>query len=118
MVLVVDDNLWNRELVSVILKKAGFSVIEADTAEQGIEIARSRMPDLIIMDIFLPSMSGLEAVKILKSDTSTKHIPVIALTARAIKSELEQAIQAGCTGHITKPINKKKFLKEIQRLIE
>ncbi len=114
-ILVVDDNDLNLELVIDLLEVAGFDVHSATTAEEGIQLARSLQPDLILMDVGLPGMDGLEAAKILKGDPRTHKIPLVALTAHAMRGDRETALAAGCDGYITKPIDTRTFTQEVRR---
>jgi len=107
-VLVVEDNPLNMQLVTDLLEVYGYQVLQAQTAEQGIEAARKEMPDLILMDIGLPGMDGLEASRILKNDKSTQKILIIALTAHAMHGDREKAMEY-CDGYISKPINTTSF---------
>ena len=116
-ILIVEDNPMNMELATDLLETSGYVVIQAGMAEEGIELARAELPDLILMDISLPGMDGLEATGILKQDPTTKDIPVIAMTAHAMKGDEEKALTAGCAGYITKPIDTREFPKEIDRFI-
>jgi len=117
-ILVIDDNEKNRKLINVILVKSGFQVIEAENGEEGINIAKSERPDLILMDIQMPMMNGINASQILKSNLLTEHIPVIALTSLAMKGDRERIIlEAGCDGYISKPIDIKEFLNEVNKFI-
>ena len=105
IVLIVEDNALNMELATDILEAAGLKVLQAGDASQGIELARSRQPNLILMDISLPGMDGLQATAALKNDVQTNQIPVIALTAHAMKGDKERILSAGCDYHLTKPID-------------
>ena len=116
-ILVVEDNPVNMELATDLLEIAGFTVLQADNAEKGIEMAKARMPGLILMDISLPGMDGLTATGILKSDAATRHIPVVALTAQAMKGDEEKAREAGCDGYITKPIDTREFPRRVAQYI-
>jgi len=117
-VLVVEDNVKNFELVRDLLELRGLIVLRAVTAEDGIASARDERPDLILMDLSLPGMDGLSAVKILKKDFSTKDIPIIALTAHAMKGDEEQTLDAGCVAYIPKPIDTRAFLKTIENFVQ
>ncbi len=117
-ILIVEDNPMNLELATDLLEAAGYVVIQAGTAEEGIKLARAESPDLILMDISLPGMDGLEATGILKQDPTTKDITVIALTAHAMRGDEEKALAAGCTGYITKPIDTREFPKDVARFID
>ncbi len=117
-ILIVEDNQMNMELATDLLEASGYVVIQAEAAEEGIELARVESPDLILMDISLPGMDGLQATGILKQDPTTKDIPVITMTAHAMKGDEEKALTAGCTGYITKPIDTREFPKAVARFIE
>ncbi|HET7526741.1 MAG TPA: response regulator [Burkholderiaceae bacterium] len=108
-VLLVEDNEVNRYLVRFLLEKGGFRVITADNGREAIELARLDRPDLVLMDIQMPVMDGYEATALFKADDSLRTIPVVALTAYAMPHEREQAIAAGCAGHIEKPIDTRTF---------
>jgi CheY-like chemotaxis protein len=117
-ILIVEDNPMNLELATDLLEAAGYVIIQAGTAEEGIKLARAESPDLILMDISLPGMDGLEATGILKQDPTTKDITVIALTAHAMRGDEEKAVAAGCTGYIMKPIDTREFPKDVARFID
>ena len=104
-ILIIEDNPSNMLLTSTVLKRAGYSVLQADGAERGIELARSAQPALILMDVALPGMDGLAATRLLKADPETSHIPNIGLTAHAMKGDEEKARAAGCDAYVTKPID-------------
>jgi two-component system cell cycle response regulator DivK len=112
-VLVVEDNASNMTLAAFLLKSAGHSVLPATDAEVGLTRARAEQPDLILMDIQLPGMDGLEATALLKGDDATRTIPVIALTALAMKGDEERIRAAGCDGYIAKPMRYKEFLAAV-----
>ena len=116
-ILIVEDNEANMELATDLLEVAGFEVLQAATAEIGIELARSQLPDLIVMDIGLPGMDGLEATAILKADTATQAIAVLAATSHAMKGDQEKALAAGCDGYITKPIDTRTFADTVRRFL-
>ncbi len=117
-ILIVEDNLMNMELATDLLEASGYVVIQAMVAEDGIELARAESPDLILMDISLPGMDGLEATGVLKQDPATKDINVVVLTAHAMKGDEEKVLAAGCDGYITKPIDTREFPKTVARFIE
>jgi CheY-like chemotaxis protein len=106
----VEDNATNMRLSTFILESAGHTVVEATTAEMGLTLALERRPDLILMDIQLPGMDGLQATALLKQDEATRDIPVIALTALAMKGDEARIRAAGCDGYIAKPLAYKDFL--------
>jgi two-component system cell cycle response regulator DivK len=112
-VLVVEDNAGNMKLVAFLLHLAGHTVVEASTAEAGLALARDERPNLILMDIQLPGMDGLEATGMLKRGEATRSIPVIALTALTMKGDEERIRAAGCDGYIAKPMRYKEFLSLI-----
>jgi len=112
-VLVVEDNAANMTLATFLLQSEGHTVLSARDAETGLALARVEQPDLVLMDIQLPGMDGLEATALLKSDQATRAIPVIALTALAMKGDEERIRAAGCDGYIAKPIAYKDFLATI-----
>ncbi len=116
-VLVVEDNPANMTLAMFLLQSAGHTVLAAIDAEAGLTLARAEHPDLILMDIQLPGMDGLEATGLLKADDVTRDIPVIALTALAMKGDEERIRAAGCDGYIAKPLAYKEFLAMIARLL-
>jgi two-component system cell cycle response regulator DivK len=115
-VLVVEDNAANMTLATFLLQSAGHTVLSATDAEAGLTMARDLQPGLILMDIQLPGMDGLQATALLKSDPVTRHIPVIALTALAMKGDEERIRAAGCDGYIAKPMRYKEFLTAIAAL--
>lgn len=116
-VLVVEDNAANMKLATLLLNKAGHTVLSAMDAEAGLALARAELPDLILMDIHLPGMDGLEATKLLKQDNATRAIPVIALTAMAMKDDREHILTAGCDAYIVKPIRYQELWDTINALL-
>lgn len=112
-VLVIEDNAANMSLATFLLQSAGHTVIGATNAEAGLTLARDEHPDLILMDIQLPGMDGLQATALLKKCEATKAIPVIALTALAMKGDEERIRAAGCDGYIAKPMRYREFLATI-----
>jgi two-component system cell cycle response regulator DivK len=112
LILVVEDKETNRKLVRDVLQFKGYEVAEAVTAEEGLEMARNGQPDLILMDIHLPGMDGITALRTLRADPETSSIPVIALTASAMPSDRQAILSAGFNGYETKPISVKR-LEEI-----
>jgi two-component system, cell cycle response regulator DivK len=113
-VLIVEDNPTNMTLAVFLLQSVGHTVLSATDAEAGLTLARDEQPDLILMDIQLPGMDGLEATALLKRDDATRAIPVIALTALAMKGDEERIRAAGCDGYIAKPMRYKNFLAAIE----
>jgi two-component system cell cycle response regulator DivK len=112
-VLIVEDNPTNMTLAVFLLQSVGHTVLSATDAEAGLTLARDEQPNLILMDIQLPGMDGLEATVLLKRDEATSAIPVIALTALAMKGDEERIRAAGCDGYIAKPMRYKDFLAAI-----
>jgi two-component system cell cycle response regulator DivK len=117
-ILIVEDNPANMTLANFLLESKGHSVLKATDAETGLALARQEQPSLILMDIQLPGMDGLRATAILKGDATTRHIPVIALTALAMKGDEERIRAAGCDGYIAKPLAYKEFLATIAAELE
>jgi two-component system cell cycle response regulator DivK len=113
-ILVVEDNAANMTLAVYLLETTGHTVLSATDAEAGLAFARAEHPDLILMDIQLPGMDGLEATALLKGDAATRAIPVVALTALAMKGDEERIRAAGCDGYIAKPMRYKEFLATVE----
>lgn len=109
-ILVVEDNATNMQLSTFLLESAGYTVVAATSAETGLTLAREGHPDLILTDIQLPGMDGLQATALLKADDATSDIPVVALTALAMKGDEERIRAAGCDGYVAKPLDYKDFL--------
>ena len=117
-ILIIEDNPLNMELAADLLAEAGYEVLQATTAEKGLQLARSLLPNLILMDTSLPGMDGLQATMILKSESETQHIPVISLTANAMKGDEERARAAGAMAYVTKPIDTRTFVKDISAYLK
>ncbi len=116
-VLIIEDNLLNLELATDLLEANGFIVSSAQTAEEGLRMAREILPDLVLMDFGLPGMDGLSATKNLKANPATCHVAVVGLTAHAMKGDEAIALKAGCDGYLTKPIDTRTFIATITRFI-
>jgi CheY-like chemotaxis protein len=116
-ILLVEDNEMNREMLSRRLERKGHSVISAHDGEQGLFLAGSEAPDVILMDISLPLMNGWEVTRLLKSNEHTRHIPIIALTAHALVTDRNTALDAGCDDYDTKPIDFARLEKKIESLL-
>ena len=114
LVLIVEDNEKNMKLVRDILQAKGYETAEAVNAEDGIKLALERVPDLVLMDIQLPGMNGMEALKVLRSEPKTAKVPVIAITASVMTQDRKQIMDTGFDGFIEKPINLKEFLATVQ----
>lgn len=117
-VLYVEDNPQNMRLVRKFLRMGGYTLIEAETGEEGIKKATSEIPGIILMDINLPDIDGVEATKQLKAMPQTAHIPVIALTANAMHGDRERFLEAGCDDYLSKPISKNELLDRIDSLLK
>ena len=116
-ILVVEDAPANIKLVTMLLEKDGYQVLQAETGTEGVKLAQLHIPDLILMDIQLPDMDGLTAVKLLKQDQVTRHIKMVALTAFAMKGDERKMLDNGCDGYIAKPIRYQNFLEEVRRVL-
>jgi CheY-like chemotaxis protein len=116
-ILIVEDNEMNRDMLSRRLKRRGYEVLVAVDGEMGIELARTKAPDLILMDMSLPMIDGWEATRRLKADANLQRIPIIALTAHAMATDREKAIEAGCDDYDTKPIDLTRLLAKMVTLL-
>ena len=116
-ILIVEDQEMNRDMLSRRLKKRGFEVSVAVDGAEGIEKVQSESPDLVLMDMSLPVMDGWEATRRLKADEATRAIPVVALTAHAMSTDREKALEAGCDAYETKPIDLPGLLETIEKLL-
>ena len=117
-ILVIEDNQMNMMLVRDLLQLDGYTVVEAMDAEKGVQLAREHLPDLILMDIQLPGMDGLEATRIICQDPVLKMVPVVALTSYAMKGDEQMATEAGCVGYIAKPIDTRSFNKTVSGFLK
>jgi CheY-like chemotaxis protein len=118
LILIVEDNAVNMLLVADTLRINDYRVEEATTAEEGLEFVASTLPDLVLMDIELPGMNGVEALKLLKADRRTASIPVLAVTASVMPLERKQILQSGFDGYHSKPISVRELLGEIRELLD
>jgi CheY-like chemotaxis protein len=116
-ILVIEDNETNIYLVGFILKKNDYEVIEARSGEEGVELAIKEKPDLILMDIQLPGIDGLEATRRIRESEAEEEVPIIALTSYAMTGDRDKSLAAGCTGYIEKPINPDTFMGEIEKYL-
>ncbi len=116
-VLVVEDNPVNLELVVALLEEQGCRVLTAQTADAGLRLVAVERPDLILMDVQLPDMTGYDATRSLKTDPATAAIPVVAITAQAMRGDEAKAREAGCDGYLTKPVNTHAFRQMLKRFI-
>ena len=117
-VLLVEDNYMNKVLVREILKLNGYDIIEAASGTEGLKMLALEPPDIVLMDLHLPEMDGITATRIIKADEKNRHIPVLALTASAMKGEEQKLIDKGFDGYVAKPIDVKKLLEAITESIK
>lgn len=113
--LLVEDNEMNRDMLSRRLMRRGFEIVMAEDGQQGVEMAREKMPNLILMDMSLPVMDGWTATRVLKGDPATARIPVIGLTAHAMAGDREKCLEAGCDDYDTKPVEFARLMEKIER---
>jgi two-component system cell cycle response regulator DivK len=118
LILIVEDNEKNMKLVRDVLQVKGYATLEAVTAEEGIKLATDNKPDLILMDIHLPGMNGIEALGVLRADPTTASIPVIAVTASVMQQDRKLITDAGFEAYVGKPINLKEFLDAVRGMLE
>jgi two-component system cell cycle response regulator DivK len=118
LILIVEDNEKNMKLVRDVLQAKGHATVEAVTGEDGVRLAAERKPDLILLDIQLPGISGIEALRQLRSDPRTATIPAVAVTASVMQQDRKQITEAGFDGYIGKPINLKEFLDTVRAMLE
>ena len=116
-VLLVEDNEMNRDMLSRRLIRRGFEVIFAMDGQQGVNLAKSERPDIILMDMSLPVIDGWEATRQVKADDATRNVPVIGLTAHAMSGDREKALEAGCDDYDTKPVELERLIGKIEKLI-
>jgi two-component system cell cycle response regulator DivK len=116
-ILIVEDNEKNRRLARDVLQFKGYAILESETAEEGIRLARENKPALILMDFHLPGMNGIQALEVLRADEVTRAIPVIAVTASAMTEDRQKIMAAGFEGLQTKPINVKEFLEAVAQTL-
>lgn len=116
-VLVVEDDPANMKLAALLLRSAGYQVLQAVDAQGAIALARSAQPDLVLMDIRLPGMDGLAATRMLKQDALTRGIKIIAVTGLAMAGDAQRAIDAGCDGYLSKPVSYQSFRATIEQVL-
>lgn len=116
-ILVIEDNELNMKLFKTLLEIGNYQVLEAINAETGIQLTRKHRPDLVLMDIQLPGMDGLSATRIIKEDSAIKDIPVVAITSYAMQGDEQKAIEAGCAGYMSKPIDTRSFVETISQFL-
>ena len=113
-VLLVDDDIHNQKIFETVLRHSGFAVRMAASGDEALREAREHLPDLILMDLSIPVIDGWECSRLLKADEATRHIIILALTAHAMRGDLERALAAGCDGYLSKPISPKKLVEEVR----
>ena len=118
LVLIIEDNEKNMKLARDILQAKGYKTVEAETGEEGVKLAKERKPDLVLMDIQLPGINGIEAFRQLRAEAATAKIPVVALTASVTPTDRSQITAAGFDAFISKPISLKEFVETVKRLVE
>lgn len=120
-VLVVEDNDMNMQLVEYLLEEGGYDIVKATSGEEALAITRDSAapaPDLILMDIHLPGLDGLSVVREMKTSARTQRVPILALTAHAMRGDKDRFLEAGCDGYISKPIDVKTFLSSIEQYLK
>ena len=117
-VMVVEDNEKNRKLMRVVLKAKGYNVIEASTGEEALNLLKNQIPDIILMDIQLPGIDGLTLIKEIKASVVTKDIPIIAVTAYAMKGDEQKILDTGCNAYVSKPINTQELPLIVEKYIK
>jgi two-component system, cell cycle response regulator DivK len=116
-ILYVEDNEYNRKIVRQLLARTSYRLIEAVDGEAGVEAARRELPDLILMDVQLPKMSGLDATRLLRADPATGHIPILVITSFALSGDRERAAEAGATGYLAKPYSPRELLARVREIL-
>ena len=117
-VMVVEDNEKNRKLMRVVLKAKGYNIIEASTGEEALNLLKNQKPDIILMDIQLPGIDGLTLIKQIKASVITKDIPIIAVTAYAMKGDEQKILDTGCDAYVSKPINTQELPLIVEKYIK
>ena len=118
VILLVEDNLHNRRIFQGVLVHAGFQVFEAEDGGRALELAAEKRPDLILMDLSIPVVDGWECTRRLKADAALRAIPIVALTAHAMRGDEDRARAAGCDGYLSKPISPKRVVEEVKRILK
>ena len=118
LILIIEDNEKNMKLARDVLQARGYQTLEAVTGEDGVRLAKERRPDLVLMDIQLPGINGIDALRQLRADPATARVPIVAFTASVTPTDRTQITQAGFDGFLSKPINLKEFLETVQRVLE
>ena len=118
LILIIEDNEKNMKLARDVLQARGYQTLEAVTGEDGVRLAKERRPDLVLMDIQLPGINGIDALRQLRADPATARVPIVAFTASVTPTDRTQITQAGFDGFLSKPINLKEFLETVKRVLE
>jgi CheY-like chemotaxis protein len=118
LILIVEDHEKNRKLVRDVLKFKGYEVIEAETGEEGVRLALERRPSLVLMDIRLPGIDGVEALRRIRADVTTRAIPIMAITASVMTEDRQKIMDAGFDAYQSKPLNVKDFVAAVEQLLE
>lgn len=117
-ILIVEDNPQNMRLVEMVLRDQDYNLLQATDGEKALDVARQEIPDLILMDIQLPGMNGLDVTRKLRENTTTSHIPIIGITAYAMKGDREKIMAAGCDAYISKPINTRELPGLVRSILD
>lgn len=117
-ILLVDDNADNLDIYQTVLEHAGYTVLLAHNGQTAVHAVREHQPDLVVMDVAMPVMDGLEATRVLKTDPATTGIHIVALTAHAMKEDQARVAEAGCDGYLAKPLEPKALLEEVRKILE
>lgn len=112
-VLIIEDDLDNLEMVQFLLQRAGYATLTAQNGTEGLQLAQNQLPQLILLDMTIPGLDGWQLAAALKADESTRRIPIIALTAHTLPGDRKRALDAGCDGYISKPLNVETFLEDV-----
>lgn len=118
LILLVEDNETIRNAFTVLLEESGYRIIQAGSGETALQMSSGQSPDLILLDLGLPDIGGLEVVRTLKAQEATRHIPVVALTGRALETDQEACLAAGCAGYLTKPIDAAHLLRRLPEFLQ
>ncbi len=118
VILIADDEPANIALLHIVLRKYGYTTLEATDGKQAVELAKAKKPDIILMDKTMPVMDGLEATGVLKGDVSTKKIPIICMTASAMRGDKEKILQAGCDDYMSKPLDVYKVIEIVSQYVQ
>ncbi|MDX1582702.1 MAG: response regulator [Thermoanaerobaculia bacterium] len=116
-ILVVEDNDMNMQLVEYLLEEAGYEILKATSGEEALEVTSKTSPSLVLMDIHLPGMDGLSVAREMKQNEKTRRVPILALTAHAMRGDKDRFLEAGCDGYISKPIDVKTFIPSIEEYL-